>query len=204
MSPRIPLEPDDPEIRRITARIEEIRTTLSRDNVETIREWGVALAEAASKMRHKDYQLWIARDLHISRAAAANYRRLYSLSVESPALFLRWKSIGPSKLYQLARLGKVARQAALKDTVSGRSVDEMTDAEFAVLMSRHKDPSRRRVTPKMRAHGLRMRIRTMLTDLDEAHSIAPLPADTRTKLTADLTALARAAAALLAHVRKAR
>jgi hypothetical protein len=77
----------------------------------------------------------------------------------------------------------------------------MSDAEFELAIAPFRPPSRRKVTPKMRAHGLRMRIRTMLLDLRAARrTLADLSADSRTALTTDLTTLATESTALASHL----
>jgi hypothetical protein len=185
--------PDDPELHRLAARIADLLSTASRDSVETLREVGAALDSAAAELRARDYHVWLRDVAHVSAGSAANYRRLRRFSAESPSLFLSWKDIGPSKIYMVARLPAGRRAAALQGRLEGRSVREMTDAEFAAVVDRLRDPaSRRKVTPRMRAHGLRMRLRAMRADLAAASALGPLPPDAAATLAADLASLSRA------------
>jgi hypothetical protein len=181
--PKKLLDPKDPEARRIADRIASLRGTLSRDSAESVVEIGAELEAAAARMHDRDYRAWLEDVVDMSREGAMNYRRLHQMSLESPAVFLRYKTLGPSKLYQIARLPRARRLPALRARLSGKSAHEMSDAEFQLAIAPFRPPSRRRVTPKMRAHGLRMRIRTMLLDLRTARrTLADLPADSRTAL----------------------
>src|SRR5262245_29849809 len=97
--PKRPLSPDDAELRRIAERIAVMRGTLQRGSAESVAEMGAELETAARQLRDRDYRAWLADLVGMSREGAKNYRRLHALSVESPALFLRYKTLGPSKLY---------------------------------------------------------------------------------------------------------
>jgi len=125
------------------------------------------------------------------RTGASWNARVFRLSAESPSLFLRFKSLGPSKLYQIAKLPRAKRAAALRARHEGKSVPEMSDAQLHIALAAFRPPAGRKVTPRMRAHGLRMRIRAMRSDLRAARrTLGPLPPDALSLLSIDLTALA--------------
>jgi hypothetical protein len=195
--PKKPFDPNDPELRRIAARIATLRGTLYRDSAESICEIGMELEGVASKLRDRDYRVWLDDVADMSREGAMNHRRLFRLSRESPSLFLRFKTLGPSKLYQIARLPPGKRLPALRAKVDGKTAAEMSDAEFQIAIAPFRPPASRRVTPRMRAHGLRMRVRTMLSDLRTARrTLSHVPPDAAAKLEADLASLAAESTAL--------
>ena len=176
---------------RLTARFRSLNDQLRRDAVETIREMGELLAQGAELLRGS-YTEWIDDDLDISRTAAGNYRRIFELSESTPALFVKWKEIGASKMIRLARMEPRKRERAVQKKLSGKDVFAMTDADFALATKEFVTRSRT-VTNNMRAHGLRMKVSALTSFVRDGLSFVPDKPDVRQALHRDLAALVAAA-----------
>ncbi|MSP63568.1 MAG: hypothetical protein EXR72_25135 [Myxococcales bacterium] len=99
----------------------------------------------------------------------------------------RWKDLGASKLYRVARLSPEHRNTLLKDA----RVREMNGLQFSRLLAPLVE-RRRRVTGNMRGHGLRMKVQAFTKKLAAAR--VPKIADPalREGLRADLEAVLKA------------
>jgi hypothetical protein len=144
---------DAREVVRLTARFLELKREAFRSLVDRAIELGELLLEGKGVLRGH-YMRWLRERLGIEHQTGENYVHLARLAHDSPAIIQRWKELGPSKLYRLARLPPEGRRVVLKR----RDVPQMTDREFSELTDKHL-VRRRKVTGNMRAHGLRMQVR---------------------------------------------
>jgi hypothetical protein len=181
---------DDPAVVRFTERFLELKQQAFRDLVDTAVELGEILVEAR-KALWGNYRRWIRERLQIDRSTADNYSALARLARESPAVIQRWKELGPSKLYQIARLPAPGRRAVLRLP----RLQERTDREFSELVRPHR-VLRRKVTGNMRAHGLRMKVEAWIRTLDGERLPRVENGALRVRLRQRLLDLARRARAL--------
>jgi hypothetical protein len=152
--PSDPLE--DRKVIRLTHRLLELRRQMFSDAVDTVVELGEILRQGRVILAGH-YRRWLDQ-LAISRATARNYERLALTAEEDPRLIQRFKELGTTKLYRLAVMNPEGRKSVL-----GRGKTEdlraLTAREFAALTASHVKRTRK-VTADMRAHGLRMKVRS--------------------------------------------
>ena len=190
-----PLE--DPAIVRLTERFLELHREAFRNAVDVVIELGEILLEAKPRLPGA-YGRWLER-LGVSLQSAHNYESLAVLSAKHPGVIERWKELGLSKLYRIGALSQEGRKAVLKPGAAPR-LSAMNDREFAELTKRYV-PEKRKVTPEMRAHGLRMKLAAWIQVLEAARLRDLENERMRAGLLADLEALGRAAAAAARTVR---
>ncbi|MHC5038479.1 MAG: hypothetical protein ACYTHM_14295 [Planctomycetota bacterium] len=149
---------------RLTARFQELKRQLYRDAVDTAVELGDILREGKAVLTGH-YRRWIER-LGISPKTALNYERLSRLAEEAPRILQQFKELGPAKLYRVADIEKTHRNKILNPKRAGRLI-EMNHREFASLTAPYRK-RRRAVTADMKAHGLKMKIRSWKETLRSA------------------------------------
>jgi hypothetical protein len=181
---------DAPAVLRLTERFLELRREIFRNLVDRAVELGELLLEARPLLRGQ-YQRWLRERLGVDGGTAENYLRLARLARDSPGVLQRWKELGVSKLYRIARLPAPARKKVLRlDRLAA-----MSDREFSEATSDYLPPLRK-VSDNMRAHGLRMRLRAFTGVVAATRALEITDDRLRAGLRADLAALARALRAL--------
>ncbi|MEK6609152.1 MAG: hypothetical protein AABZ30_15950 [Myxococcota bacterium] len=142
---------DDTRVVRLTERFLELRRQAFRDAVDTVAELGEILREGRTLLAGV-YLRWTEDRLGIDYKTARNYEALAHLAAEAPDVIQRFKELGPSKLYRVARLAPAARRVVLRTP----DLHDMTDQAFAEVVAPYIVKGRP-VTGNMRAHGLRMK-----------------------------------------------
>lgn len=121
----------DPRVQRLAARFLEIRGQSFRYLVDVARETGDLLHEARALLPDPRVFNRFTDSLDVSRGSAKNFENVAALARHQPAVYEKWKGLGPAKIYRLARMKPEARAKVLAIS----HVDRMTDAGFAVLCS---------------------------------------------------------------------
>lgn len=186
-----PVTLDSPPVGKFTERFLELRRQGFRDLVDMAVELGEILIQARPLLRGV-YQKWLREHLGVDPATAENYVALARLSKEAPHVIQRWKELGPTKLYRVARLPPPGRSAIFKV----RGLADMTDGEFVEVTARYL-VRRRKVTGNMRAHGLRMKVQGFTQRLARTRLPAIEDDQLRSDLRRDLVELARRVRELL-------
>jgi hypothetical protein len=185
---------DDPRIARLAERFSELRREAFRNLVDRGIELGEILLEARPLLKGH-YHRWLEERLEVQDGTARNYVALAALAHQEPGVIQRWKELGPSKLYRLARISPGGRREVLR----AEGLREMTDFEFSALTRRHV-LSVRKVTGNMRAHGLRMKVRSFAKLLEGTRLPRIEDAAMRAGLRDDLLELGRRARSLAASL----
>lgn len=94
---------NDTDIRKLTVEILTLSDTLERDRAESVVEIGAKMTAVRSALRRGAWGAWL-EDLPYTKQSAQNYMQLATWAATEPGLFVRFKSLGPSKLYALLRL----------------------------------------------------------------------------------------------------
>lgn len=186
-----------PEIRGLATRIQGLRRDTSRHLVDVGLEVGELLQRAHARARPKLeglFQQWVKDVLHIDPKTASNQMALAEVSSVEPNFIEDWKDLGLAKLYHLARLTPKARQQVLR----APHLEEMTDLEFARLLKPHKPARQRKVTPRMHAHGMRMKLQAWRAKAS-AFVVPPLEPAAREQLRRDYQDLVEV---LQRHIKK--
>src|SRR5262245_32554476 len=101
MGNQVQLHPlDGAEAGALTARFLEVRAQTVRLVVEAAVEMGQIL-EQGHKRLGRNYHEWVTQRLGLVAATAVNYRALYRMAHQSPALVERHRELGAAKLYKL-------------------------------------------------------------------------------------------------------
>lgn len=148
---------DSPEAAALAARFHEARRQGARTLVELAVELGQILLEGQRSL-DLAFRPWLRERLGLELSTAHNYMAMGRLAREAPAMLERHKDLGASKLYQVARLEAPGRHAVL----STPGIAQLTDRDFKRVVDPHR-PRRRKVTPAMRAHGLREKLKSYTT-----------------------------------------
>jgi hypothetical protein len=194
----LPADPlADPTIERLSERFLELHREGFRTAVNLVVELGQILLEAKPRLRGS-YARWLDR-LGVSPQTARNYESLAQLSARHPGVIEQWKELGPAKLYRIGALSQEGRRAILKPNAAPR-LQAMNPREFAELTRRYV-VERRKVTPEMKAHGLRMKLAAWVQALEAVRLGGITSEEMRAGLLGDLGALGKAAAAVAREVR---
>jgi hypothetical protein len=186
-----PVDPlEDSRVARLTERFLELKRQVYRNLVDVAVELGEILEEG-KEILGKSYPRWLDDGLGIERRTAGNYLSLARVARESPGTVQRWKELGATKLYQLARIPAAARREVLRK----EGLQGMGDREFSALIRPHV-VRRRTVTGNMRAHGFRMKVRAFLETIEGARLPGIESAEIRSGLRRDLLLLSRRAVEL--------
>jgi hypothetical protein len=143
------------------------------------------------------FHRWLRDKVGIEPQTARNYLALARMARESPGAVERWKELGASKLYRVARLPREGQRAVLRTP----RLAEMTDREFKAVTGPYL-VQQRKVTGNMRAHGLRMKLQSFRRDIAGARLSGIQDDAIRTGLRDDLEALARTVETLLGRLGK--
>lgn len=186
-----PLQLADTKLERLAGRFAEVRSQSYRYLVDASRDAGDVLVQARRLLPDPyDFNRW-RETLDVSRASAANFLNVAALAHHAPAIYERWRGLGPSKIYRLARLSPRARDAVLAKP----GIEAMNDAAFALLCFPHEE-SPDNVTPNMLGNGLVQKTLGMRRKLDD-WELPPITSDeVRKNLKQGLLELARKARAL--------
>src|SRR4051812_48734485 len=103
---------ESPESEALAARFHEARRQALRTLVDMTVEAGQVLLEAQRRLG-PSYARWLRERLHLEPSTARNYVSMARLAAESPWAVERYKQLGASKLYQVARLPAESRRAVL-------------------------------------------------------------------------------------------
>ncbi len=159
--PPVVVRASDPRMQRLRERVEEIRRQTYEFLIDRARELGEVLIEAAALLDSPShYNRWL-KTVGISRPTSHNYRRVARFASEAPGLFQRWRDLGPTKVYQLARLGSKGRASIL----ASEGIRAMTDAQFIALCAPYVEKTRL-VTGNMLASGLERKAAGMVTKMN--------------------------------------
>lgn len=191
-----PVALDIPEVTALTERFHELRRQGARTIVDLSIELG-AILEEGRKVLAGSFHRWLRERIGIEPQTARNYLALARMARESPGVIERWKELGASKLYRVARLPRDGQRAVLR----APRLAEMTDREFKDVTAPFL-VQERKVTGNMRAHGLRMKLQSFRRDLAAAR-ISGIQDDTiRDGLREDLESLGRTVETLLGRLDK--
>ena len=182
---------DARDLFRLETRFVELRRDKQRDEVEQTIELGEILIEAKPKLS-RTYHLWLSKRLHVQSSTAANYQTLAKFAGEKPGVIHRWKELGTSKLYRLARI----TDKGLGKALATPGLAEMTDRQFAALTKPFVARTRK-VTGNMTAHGIRQEVQGFTRKLDEREVPEIDKPEILAGLKKDLVGLIRAARAFL-------
>lgn len=187
----------DPRMVALTARFRELQHQAFRDLVGAAVELGQLLVEGKTLISGR-YAEWL-DELGVSRKSADNYMSMYQLARQHPDVIERWKELGPTKLYQVARLPDGSHREVLQPK-KREEILQMNDREFTALVTPHLPKSRVTVTPAQKASGLRQKAVSWRNQLGEFKKyFAKNTPDERPKeLEAELRALKKAVDELLA------
>jgi len=142
--------PSEQRLERLSGRFGEIREQSYRYLADSSRDAGLVLEEARKILVAKaDFNQWRA-SLGVSRTSATNFVNVARLARQAPAVYERWRILGPTKLYRVARLAPAGRTAVLAKP----GIEELTDAEFALLCAPHETEPTVEVTGNMVGQGL--------------------------------------------------
>ena len=145
----LPVRASDPRAQRLAARFLEIRAAVYEFMVDRSRECGQVLAEAAALFDHAAvYNRWT-KSLDVSRASAQNFTNVAAFARDTPALYQRWRGLGPAKMYRLVRLSPRGRDKVLATP----DLATMNDAAFAALCAPWIS-KKANVTGNMLGHGM--------------------------------------------------
>jgi hypothetical protein len=181
----------DPRLERLAGRYTEIRSQAYHYMVDSSRDAGVVLDEARKVLTDpRDFNRWT-EALGVSRGTVTNFINVARMARHSPGLYDRWRSLGPSKMYRVARLVPAAREAVLATP----GIAEMNDAVFARLCS-PLETVPVAVTGNMRGNGLVQKARGMSDKLDRWKLPKITSKAVRDNLKQGLLELARKARAL--------
>ncbi len=95
---------DDADIQKLTIEILTLSDTLERDRAESVVEIGEKMAVIHAALAHGGWGRWVADEVPYTERSALNYIRLAEWAAREPSFYLRFKSLGPTKLYALLRL----------------------------------------------------------------------------------------------------
>lgn len=154
-----------PELGRHGAVLSSMFHTAQRDLSETLLQIGRRLRELRPKIPRGQWLAWL-RTLPFARRSAGNYMALARWAQLRPADFLRFKDLGPSKLYALVRApAKVLRGLrgdrlhAIPGTTERRSLREMSVPQFHALVAELAGIPRPRPSIERLVAGYRQRLR---------------------------------------------
>lgn len=181
-----PEQDDPPEVAALADRFLELRRQGARTLVDLAVELGQILDAAREKVGRR-FGAWARERLGLERGTADNYLSMARLAREQPQIIERYKELGASKLYQVARLPAANRLTVLRTP----GVSALTDAEWKKVVEPHR-VVRRKVTGNMRAHGLRQKVTSFHEEIRKAHTGAIGDPAMKAGLKDDLKALRRA------------
>ena len=192
----VKVEVVDPKIVALAARFRELQQQAFRDLVGAAVEMGGILLEG-KRLTGEGFPAFL-DDLAVSRTCAANYMGMAALARRYPQVIERWKELGPSKLYKVARLPESAHREVLQP----KNRDEllaMNDREFAALVGPHLPRTATAPTPARKANGLKQKAVSWRRQLGDFHKYFTKHApDQRPKeLETELRALKKAVDELL-------
>ena len=119
---------DDPDIRRLTIEILTLADTLERDRAESVVEIGEKMLAVRSTLGRGEWGRWVADDVPYTKQSALNYMRLATWATEQSSAFVRFKSLGPTKLQEapeVAPVEKLLRNGAQRMRGVLEVVDEL-------------------------------------------------------------------------------
>ena len=129
------------DIERWTIQIADRVRTVHRDFTESLVEIGTLLQRVRRAMKHGDWLAWL-REMPFAQRSAANYMLLAKWAFDRPREFQRLKSLGPSKLYAIARLDgrrlrglRPGRIYEVPGTGRRRSLERMSVPELYALVA---------------------------------------------------------------------
>jgi hypothetical protein len=100
-----PGDRSDPRVRKLTTEILALHTTAERDYAETVVEIGTRLRAVRLLLRHGEWLAWLEMDVPFTAQSATNYIDLADWAEEHASDFMRFKQLGPTKLYAIMTLG---------------------------------------------------------------------------------------------------
>jgi hypothetical protein len=151
---RKPADLTDPKLAALTARFQELQAQAYRDLVGAAVELGDIL-RTGKPLTGASYGAWL-EELGVSRKSADNYMAMAALARTNPQALERWKELGPTKLYRVARLPAGAQREVLQPKKRDEIL-QMNDREFSALVEPHLPRSTASFTPAQKAHGLRQK-----------------------------------------------
>ncbi len=151
---------DEADIQKLTIEILTLSDTLERDRTESVVEIGEKMLAVRAALRRGAWGAWLADEVPYTKQSALNYMQLATWAAEQPGLFVRFKSLGPSKLYALLRLPPDAL-AALPDPGSDvePQLERMAAQQVHALVRELRDevPKSQPVEKLLRSGSQRMR-----------------------------------------------
>jgi hypothetical protein len=138
----------------LTERYLELRQHAFRTSVDMAIEQGEIILSIQRRVGG-GLTAWLTR-VGTRKTTAYNHAALARLAKEQPSVIQDWKELGPSKLYKIAKLPAPSRQKVLR--AGAAKLRGSSDEEFAEMVAPFTQ-RKRKVTPDMRAHGFRMRVR---------------------------------------------
>jgi hypothetical protein len=121
----------------------------------------------------------VLRELHISRRTAGNYMALYLFSANHPLLYERFRRLGPTKLYRLARvapdrLKNFTLETPVPTTDGMVALGAATDRQLESFLRDMFPPQKRTRAEKVREAASRITALTAKWPHDEAVSLDAL------------------------------
>ncbi len=150
----------DPDIHKLTIEILTLSDTLERDRAESVVEIGEKMLTVRAALPRGPWGAWLADKVPYTKQSASNYMKLATWATNQPGHYLRFKSLGPTKLYALLRLPPKTL-ATLPDPGSDAEphLERMAAQQVHALVRelRHELPTPRPVAKLLRSGSQRMR-----------------------------------------------
>lgn len=128
---------EDPHVRRLTEQIVAMHTKAAADLTATVVNIGARMFEVRKRLEHGEWLRWLHTGISIKPRTVQQYLALFEWSRRAKPEFVRFKHIGPTKLYVLA----AAKPAAVRKLPIGKAIripgggrktiDDMTIAELS-------------------------------------------------------------------------
>ncbi len=169
----------DPEAAALGQEVLQLYETAARDMAETVVESGKRLQQLRALVAPASWTAWVEDEAPFSVRAAANYLRLAAFAAEAPRDFLRWKHLGPTKLYALMGLSwasrRVLRQRKLHAVPGAgkRTLERMSAAQLHLVVAALEPTpvpaaaTRTLTSARRRARGL-ARVAATLAEMGDA------------------------------------
>jgi hypothetical protein len=124
-----------PAIRGLSEEFRTLREGLSAAALSSIRRQGEILDEGRRLLQKVLYEDWLA-SMCVSLPTSHNYRRVFHLAKEDPAIYARCEDLAADKVYCLATVPKDARARVLDATLDGKCAADIGVSEFRALVRR--------------------------------------------------------------------
>jgi hypothetical protein len=163
-----------PSMKRIGAQVIALRARKERDYLERCLEMGRLLRQARTRLAHGSWRPWLRDVAKLGKSSAHNYVSLSTWAEEKPQELRRWRSLGASKLFVVAKASDRARADLRK--LSTRKLADMSVPELRLVVAR-SSMGRTEPSVSRRIARLRRRMHGVVREVHQLLELGALPDD---------------------------